>query len=203
MKLFIFMVLAVMLMGMTAQADEVPTSKGDKAMVFKFSGLDDLHLDGYGGDYGLGVRYYIADGTAIRAGIQFGADSYEDKELDMEGDISAYGLTAVYEKHMASRCASVVPYWGLGVGFSSSSAKVTADTDWVESRESGFGFLGALGFEWAFTSCLTLGGEYEVGLWKYSGETESDIGGSTNTYDEYEGSFMGVGTASVYLSVYW
>ena len=50
---------------------------------------------------------------------------------------------------------------------------------------------------------MTLGGEYELGLWKYSGETEEDIGGSTDTYDEYEGSFMGVGTASVYLSVYW
>jgi hypothetical protein len=60
-----------------------------------------------------------------------------------------------------------------------------------------------MGFEWAFTGCMTLGGEYQLGLWKYSGETEEDIGGATDTYDEYEGSFMGVGTASVYLSVYW
>jgi hypothetical protein len=202
MKLFTFTI-ALMLVAMTAMAADVPTDAGDKAMMFMFSGLDDLHLDGYGGDYGFGVRYYIGSGTALRVGVEFGSGSFEDKDADEEGDMTAYGVMAMYEKHLEGPCASVSPYWGLGAGYSSWSFKETMDSDWIEERESGFGFIGALGFEWGFTDCMTLGGEYELGLWKYSGETEEDIGGSTDTYDEYEGSFMGVGTASVYLSVYW
>lgn len=202
MKLFTF-TLALMLVAATAMAGDVPMAAGDKAMVFMFSGLDDLHLDGYGGEYGIGMRYYIASGTALRVGLEFGSGSFEDKELDMEGDTSDYGVMVMYEKHMKGPCASVSPYWGLGVGYTAWSNKLTVDSDWIEMSESGYGFLGALGFEWAFTDCLTLGGEYQLGVWKYSGETEEDIGGSTDTYNEYEGSFMGAGTASVYLSVYW
>lgn len=202
MKLFTFVVIAVMISGV-AMAAEVPTSAGDKAMVFMFSGLSDLHLDGYMGDYGLGMRYYISDGTAIRAGLEFGSVSLKDIDSDLEGDGTSYGLTAMYEKHLEGMCASVVPYWGLGVGYNSWSSKVTGGSNWIEEKESGFGFMGAMGFEWGFTDCMTLGGEYELGLWTFSGETEEDIGGVNDTYDEYEGSFMGVGTASVYLSVYW
>jgi hypothetical protein len=202
MKLFTFTI-ALMLVAMTATAAEVPTAAGDKAMVFMFSGLDDLGLDGDGGDYGIGMRYYIASGTALRVGVEFGSGSFDDKENDLEGDMSSYGVMAMYEKHLTGPCPSVSPYWGLGAGYSSWSEKLTADSDWIEMRESGFGFVGALGFEWGFAKCMTLGGEYELGLWKYSGETEEDIGGVTSTYDEYEGQFMGVGTASVYLSVYW
>ena len=202
MKLFTLVLVALMISGV-AMAAEVPTDAGDKALVFMFSGLSDLHLDGYMGDYGLGMRYYIADGTALRLGVEFGSQSFDDKEADMEGDMTSYGLMAMYEKHLGGVCASVVPYWGLGAGYHSWANKMTADSDWIEMRETGFGFVGALGFEWGFTDCMTLGGEYELGLWTFSGETESDIGGTTNTFDEYEGSFMGVGTASVYLSVYW
>ncbi len=41
-------------------------------MVFMFNGFDDLGLGGYGGYYGIGMRYYIADMTAIRGGLEFG-----------------------------------------------------------------------------------------------------------------------------------
>ena len=202
MKLFTFVIVALMISGI-AMAAEVPTSAGDKALVFMFQGLDDLHLDGYMGDYGLGLRYYIADGTAIRAGVEFGSTSLDDKEIDMEGDSTSYGLMAMYEKHMESACASVVPYWGLGAGYSSWSNKLTADSDWVEMRESGFGFIGALGFEWGFTNCMTFGGEYGLGFTSSSEDLEIVIGGVSNTINEHDYSGMGFATASVYLSVYW
>jgi len=204
MKLFIFMVLAVMLVGMTAQAAEVPTSKGDKAMVFMFSGLDDLGLGGYGGDYGIGMRYYISDGTALRVGAQFGTESYTDDDSDSDAKYSVYGLNAVYEKHLEGACSSVCPYWGVGAGFSMFSDKYTdADDDtWTDSGTS-FGIFGLLGFEWGFTNCLTLGGEYQAGFASWSSETEVDVGGDTTTFDEESGSFMGFGAASVYLSVYF
>ncbi len=69
MKLFTFIVLAVMLVATTALAAEVPTSRGDKALVFMFSGFDNLSVQGYGGQYGFGMRYYIQGITsgAIKA----------------------------------------------------------------------------------------------------------------------------------------
>lgn len=209
MKLFIFVVLAVMLVGLTAQAAEVPTSKGDKAMVFMFNGLDDLSLGGYGGNYGIGMRYYINDGTAIRGGLQFGKWShteetdYPDDYEDEEWNDSTFGLNVVYERHMEGPCSSVSPYWGVGAGFSMSSDEYKdeyGDTD--TDKDTGFAGFGVLGFEWGFTNCMTLGGEYQAGFWVWSGETEEEDAGRA-TVDEYGGSFMGFGTASVYLSVYF
>ena len=215
MKLFIFMVLAVMLVGMTAQAGEVMTSKGDKAMVFMFNGLDDLSLGGYGGQYGIGMRYYIADGTAIRAGLEFGKKS-ETWESDSEGwadyeeNYTVYGLNAVYERHMEGPCSSVSPYWGVGAGFAmDSDEEVRATgpdggTSTTTDKTTAFAGFGVLGFEWGFSNCMTLGGEYQAGFWIWSGETEYDaIDDRTETRDKFNGSCMGFGTASVYLSVYF
>jgi hypothetical protein len=210
MKLFIFMVLAVMLVGMTAQAAEVPTSKGDKAMVFMFNGLDDLSLGSYGGQYGVGMRYYINDGTAIRAGVQFGkwtetCESDIPGYEDTEETYSVYGLNAVYEKHMEAPCSSVSPYWGVGAGFASISEKYCDEYGYcITDKGTGFAGFGVLGFEWGFTNCLTLGGEYQCGFWNWSGETEyDDVESRTETRDKFSGSFMGFDVASVYLSVYF
>jgi len=201
MKLFIFMVLAVMLMGMTAQAGEVPTSKGDKAMVFMFHGLDDLSLHGYGGDYGIGLRYYIADGTAIRGGIVLGTGSVTDEQDDMEYSGSSYGLEVIYERHMEGPCASVSPFWGLGGQFSSFSEeeKDNVSDDEYKISGTGFGVFGVAGFEWGFTDCMTLGGEYRLGFLSESGEEEYN----GDSADLYSSNFTGFGAASVYLSVYW
>ena len=204
MKVFTFIVLAVMLVASTALAAEVPTSRGDKAMIFMFDGLAFLSTEEYGGEYGVGMRYYISDGTALRVGVQFGKDTFKDDDFDQEYTDSVYGASVVYEKHMAGSCSSVAPYWGIGAGFSMMSDKYedsVGDT-WTDSG-TGFAGFGLLGFEWGFTDCLTLGGEYMLGFESWSSDTESDIGGVTNTYNEYSGSVMGFGTASVYLSVYF
>ncbi|MFH1689143.1 MAG: hypothetical protein ABIE42_02765 [Candidatus Eisenbacteria bacterium] len=215
MKLFIFAIIALMLSGV-AMAAEVPTSEGDKAMVFMFNGFDDLGLGGYGGYYGIGMRYYIADMTAIRGGIEFGQWSRVD-ESDMEGyadsenNYSVMGLSAVYEKHMEGPCSSVSPYWGIGAAFAVESdeyiepAGAGGDTYTETDKGTGFAGFGCLGFEWAFTNCMTLGGEYQLGFWSWSGETEYDSSGGdrTETCCKYTQTFMGFDTASVFLSVYF
>ena len=204
MKLFMFIVLALMLVGTTAMAAEVPTSRGDKAMVFMFNGLDDLSVDGYGGFYGFGARYYIADGTALRVGLQFGKLSHTDVDFDWEDDYNTYGVSAAYEKHMAGPCSSVSPYWGIGAGYSAFSDKDTNDIgDTATYSGSGFTAVGLLGFEWGFTNCMTLGGEYGLGFSSSSEDVEIVIGGVSNTMNEHDYSGMGFATASVYLSVYW
>ncbi len=205
MKLFTFIVLAVMLVATTAlAAAEVPTSRGDKAMVFMFDGLAFLSAQEYGGEYGVGLRYYVADGTAIRAGVQFGRKSDTNDDIDWDDDYNRYGVNAVYEKHMAPACSSVSPYWGFGAlytAYSNKDTNATGDT-WTYSGSEFAGF-GVLGFEWGFTDCLTLGGEYKLGFESSSSKTEEDVGGVTDTYDELSGTLMGFSTASVYLSVYF
>ena len=119
MKLFTFVIVAMMISGI-AMAAEVPTSEGDKAMIFDFDGLADLDLDGYY-SWGFGMRYYIADYTAIRGVVVFGNDSTtwesdDEGYADEENNWSMYGVEAVYEKHLETPCPSVSPYWGLGAG---------------------------------------------------------------------------------------
>ena len=204
MKLFTFMVLAVMLVATAAQAAEVPTSRGDKAMVFMFDGLAFLSAQEYGGEYGVAMRYYIADGTALRAGVQFGKKSDTNDDIDWDDDYNRYGVNAVYEKHMGSPCSSVSPYWGIGAGYSKYSDETTDEAgDLAKYSSSTFAGFGVLGFEWAFTDCLTLGGEYMLGYESWSASSETEIGGVTNTYNEQSASWMEFSTASVYLSVYF
>jgi len=204
MKLFMFIIIATMLVGTVVQAAEVPTSAGDKAMVFMFNGFDDLSLGAYGGNYGFGMRYYIADGTAIRGGVEFGGETDTNDDADTENAYTSYGLSAVYEKHLEGACSSVSPYWGIGASFSMFADKYTdADDDTWTDKGTGFSGFGVVGFEWGFTNCMTLGGEYQAGLSSWSTETETDIDGDTDIFDEYSGSFIGFGAASVYLSVYF
>jgi outer membrane protein W len=213
MKLFIFAILAVMLVGTTAIAAEVPTSEGDKAFFFDFDGLADLDLDGPHHN-GVGLRYYIADNTAIRGVVIFGSDSYTEESdiegyADYENNWKAYGLEAMYEKHLDSMCASVVPYWGIGAGFEMFSDEYVMATgsggDTYTETDKGTAFYGmaAMGFEWAFTDCLTLGGEYQLGFWSGSSETETDSESRTETCCKVTDTWMGFDEASVFLSVYW
>jgi len=214
MKMFTFVLIAVMLSGI-AVAAEVPTSEGDKALVFNFDGLAELDLDGpY--TYGIGMRYYIADYTAIRGTVIFGNCSYTE-EADMEGyadyeeNYTMYGLEAVYEKHMESPCASVVPYWGLGAGFEMGNDEVVeptgsdGGTSSANDKWTAFYVFGALGFEWAFTDCMTLGGEYNAGFYTASGETEYDYSGGerTETCCKWTDTCIMFSETSVFLSVYW
>jgi opacity protein-like surface antigen len=215
MKLFIFIALAMMLVGMTAQAAEVPTSEGDKAMIFMFNGLSFLSLDStddYYDDYndedydvGFGMRYYISDNRAIRGTVTFGShatvterDAWDE---DKEETYRVIGLDAAYEMHMEGPCSSVSPYWGIGAGFVSSTEECK-DENGNEETTTGTGFGGycVLGFEWAFANCMTLGGEYRAGLWAEAKETEDVAGVPDQTIGEAD---FGFATASVYLSVYF
>jgi len=201
MKLFTFVLVALMISGI-AMAAEVPTDAGDKAMVFMFHGLSDLGLSGYGDmDYGFGMRYYIADGTALRGGLLLGLDSYTDEQADMEYTVNMYGLELVYEKHMEGPCASVAPFMGLGGQFMTMSDTIKDNTtdDELTVSGTGFGAFGVAGFEWGFTDCMTLGGEYRLGFSSASAEQEFN----GDSADLFSSTMTGFGTASVYLSVYW
>jgi hypothetical protein len=213
MRLITCVVVAIILIAMSVQAAEVPTAAGDKAMVFMFQGLDHLGLSGYGSHYGFGMRYYFSDGMALRGGLLFKVNNekYEPETGDEEKrDVSAYGAEVVLEKHMEGPCASVAPYLGVGGGFSMGEVKYTnwtvtdeygyEDTiDDTKDKTTGYEAFAVAGFEWGFTNCMTLGGEYRLG---FRGETaKREVGGDEQ--GKCTDTMIGFGTTSVYLSVYW
>lgn len=221
MRLAIPIIAALLLFAGLAQAAEVPTDKGDKAMVFMFHGLDDLGLGAYGG--GLGMRYYFADHMAIRGAVIL--DMYSETcepssmddpdDPDYEYSSTDIGIELVFEKHLEGCGSSVSPYIGVGGSWASVSTEEKnfyADYYgyWVDSEKfdgTSFGIFGVVGFEWAFTDCMTLGGEYMLGWNSTSGETEVDFHEDEPIDDWKSGecsyTMTGFGTASVFLSVYW
>jgi opacity protein-like surface antigen len=212
MRLLTCLLILVLLVGTATAASPVPTSKGDKAMVFKFRGLADLDLKGYGDCWGVGMRYYFSDMNAIRAGITFGNDNWTQKAQVEEGDDYEYkeseiGFEANYERHLEAPCASVSPYIGAGFAYYKwkNEEPYVGTRDYAKDicEESGLDVHAIAGFEWGFTECMTLGGEYQLGFFSGSYTEEVDSGGETTTIDEEEYSWMGFSTAALYLSVYW
>ncbi len=212
MKRFVFCLLALTFLAYGAQAAEVNTSAGDKALVFQFSGLSALGLSGYNG--GVGARYYLSDGMAIRPGLDIGVSSMETKGVagfsDEKDSRTSLGLSVALEKHLTGPTA-ISPYIGAGLGFGMSS--VVEEPSVPSSPASGtilkttdsstnFGVFVLGGFEWGFTESLTLGGEYRAGLNYGSGDTETERqGAATVKTDETTSLNLGFSTASVYLSV--
>ena len=209
MRLITCALVVVLLVGTAFAAAPVHTEKGDKALVFGFRGLGELGLSGPVDDWSVGMRYYISDMNAIRGGLMFGkekwTDKYEGDDTDYEYTESEYGLEVAYERHLEAPCNSVSPYLGGGGFFYSWKMEYPAydrDYDVETESESGFGVFAMAGFEWGFTECMTLGGEYQLGVQSGSYENEEEYGESTYTY-ESDYSWMGFSTASVFLSVYW
>ena len=212
MRLLTCMLILVLLVGTAAAAAPVHTDKGDKAMVFGFSGLGELGLSGPYDAWSVGMRYYISDMNAIRAGLTFGRDKSTMKaqgegQDDLEQTESEYGFAVGYERHLEAPCASVSPYLGGQIGYYSwkDEYPVVGTRDYPVETESDSGFhVAALaGFEWGFTECMTLGGEYQLGMCSGTYKDEIDSGGESYTLVEEEYSWTGFSTESVFLSVYW
>lgn len=208
MRLLTCLLVIVLLAGVAAAAAPVHTDKGDKAMIFGFSGLGELGLSGPFDEWSVGMRYYISDMNAIRADLTFGSDKWtlKGEEDDFDHTESEYGVGLGFEHHLEAPCNSVSPYLGGGAYYYSWKDEypyVSRDYTIETESESGFGLYGMAGFEWGFTECMTLGGEYELGFSSGSYKDEVDNGSETVTLEEDDYSWMGFSTASVFLSVYW
>jgi opacity protein-like surface antigen len=227
MKRFVLCLICLLFVASMAQAAEVKTSAGTKAMVFRFSGLSSLGLSGYSslpdlGDLevpvnvGAAVRYYISDGLAIRPGLDIGVASSSEKGsggyTDDKTSASVIGVSAALEKHLPGP-ASVSPYMGAGFGFTMLKATLepsrslpTEPGEMLKqtSKATVLGVFAMLGFEWGFTESLTLGGEYRLGLDSASGSSEAERQNQpTVKGNEISGTRLGFSTASVYLSASW
>lgn len=217
----------------SAWAGEIDTAKGSKQLIFQFSGLTDLGVSGYtfrgaqgilsdvlDGEGmilsdldamvgGIGMRYYISDGTAIRPGLAFTygkltENATEEGDRDTEGKLTGFGASVALEKHMGDM-KSLSPFVGLLVGFHSD--KLTEEGGTVdftyedEFKLTSFEISALAGFEWGFADHLTLGGEYMLGYSHGSVKVEQTFNGQTETTADLSANRFGFGTASLFLSV--
>jgi len=214
-------VLTCMLAGVALAGGTPMTSKGDRQLVFLFDGLCDMRLmpyfqahglpeecyDDYDYDEcdcwpcggGLGFRYFLNDGKAIRVGVNIAIGSWEVKDA-WEQSCTEFGLSLIYEKYLP-HIHSVAPYLGAGVGFvyAKGDEKWNDGEDEWECSSNIFSVMGVAGFQWYFTEGMSLGGEYRPGFHFESGE-ETENG---DTVRETSGYALNHRTASVFLGVHF
>jgi opacity protein-like surface antigen len=207
----------IVLLGVAwVQAAEVATDSGARALIFRFDGLDRLGLNEFDG--GLGLRYYVADGWALRSVI--GYEWYEREEgAYVASDVAYSGsrrsssnvdFSVLLERRL-SATKSIHPYLGFGV-----EIERRCISDWRhvplsipdgyglgnKSKATGYGALAVLGFEYGLLEKIALGGEYRVGFMHTSQEEELHRQGrQVELHDDIVEKRIGVTTAALYLAI--
>jgi len=225
MKRLLLAAAAIVFFAGTSAANTVDTSAGSRSLVFSFSGLSSLGVSGYnpgtspavaGGKIsvaGVGVRHFMGDGTALRAGatLGFGSDTQDATTSDQTDDKEsgfAFGINGALEKYLTPPATRVATYVGVGagIGFSSVSDEPSRPNDSTQkTTTSGFGLgaAGLAGFRAGIFEGVDLGGEYSLGLNLESRSTEFESSGNPTIKNDGSQFSFGTSVASLYLSVIW
>lgn len=146
-------------------------SAGDKAVLFNFTGLSTVNLGAYQG--GIGGKYFLSDGVALRGMFLFGMDNKTTKGAagftDETDNTMSFGIGGGLEYHLplASR---VSPYFGGQLSVSTSSETYTPSVftggtaSSVKSTSTSFGFGAIAGVEYFFNQNISLAAEYQLGV---------------------------------------
>jgi opacity protein-like surface antigen len=165
--------------------------QGDKALLFNFVGLSTLNLNAYQG--GIGGKYFLSDGLAVRAMLLFGLDNKTTSGVPQSTDNSlSFGIGGGIEYHLplASRLS---PYLGGVFSFLNSAETTNPGGGRINSTSFGLGAIG--GLEYFFNQNLSLGAEYQFGI----SSTNSSETGSPST-NELK---LGFQTAGLTLAAYF
>ncbi len=207
--------LAVVFVLFSVLAASAATTAGSNELIFGFSGLSNLGLNGYQG--GIGMRHYLSDNVAIRPGLNFGLNTSKVKATtpnttDNKTSVMNFGVNAVLEQHLGDM-KTVSPYLGVGagIGFSSNKNEPSRATSPANGtvlkttvKGTNLDVFGVAGFQWFFVENVSLGGEYQFGLTYAKGKTETQIqGAATQTSGDTTGMNLGFNTSVVYISVGW
>ena len=211
-RLMAFIIVYALSVGITfAQEDKPFMAKGDKAILFEFSGLDNLGARSFEG--GIGGKYYLSQDMAIRGGIQL-ASINEDYPFQGSGGVdgeayaSRFGVSAAIEFHLSTKRVS--PYYGAGVGlsFTSTESKSVeadpADQVTIKNNSDGeFGYFGGtefdifgmLGTEIYIFDNFSLAAEYRLGF-SYLSRKDEEISQGNQSTSIKQGSRQEFGLAS-------
>jgi opacity protein-like surface antigen len=226
MKQMLAVVLVLMVAFGTAAAGDnsKPIQKaGSTALMFDLGGLASLSAGNYQG--GMGIKYYISNGLAVRGAVSFGMTSTTTKnptdpvpttQLD-ESKLSstAFTVTPGIQYNIATS-AAVLAYVGGQVSFTTSSQErtgnangtgvgFTKDHKFTESS-SIFGAAAFVGVEWFAWDNISLAGEYRFGFTTSSGKQESSNATTSTSADAPATTAFGLSSgtaAALTLSVFF
>jgi hypothetical protein len=161
---------------------------------------------------GIGMRYFISNGMAVRGGLALGSLSQSSKNgtanlSDNTSSALILGIVAMIEKHFEG-LGAVSPYLGGGIHFgmaSVGSKNYMSSTTTMESNGSAttLDIIGALGMEWFFMNHVSLGGEYRLGVGMLSGSRTDKQTGNPDNEVKFPSYFkVGTSALSVMLSIY-
>ncbi len=175
-----------------AQSNTISVAqKGEKAVLFNFSGLSNLNLGAYEG--GFGGKYFISDGVAVRGMLMFGINNQTTNTNPKFTDNTlSFGIAAALEYHLPL-FSQVSPYFGGGIFFNSTGETRNPGSSKTTNSSFGVGALG--GVEYFFNQNLSLAAEYQFGFTSSTNTTS----GSPNT-SEFQ---LGFQTAGLTLGVYF
>ena len=229
-KLFAVVALTT-LVSLSSAQDVIPSlAGGSKAILFSFGGLSFLSAGTFDG--GIGARYYLSDGFAVRAGLQFTSASQTNPANpaapqtgeDGKASSSAFGLSGAAEWHMGK--ARVIPYFGAGLSFTTTStesknavvgnpppAQTTTKNRTAGETVNGTAYVsgsalqvfGLLGVEFFLYKELSLAAEYRLGYMSASRPDQEVTAGTTTTTTKVgSGSTVGISNSGLLtLAVYF
>lgn len=220
MKKVIFALLAMFILANLALAGDENTPKtkeGDKAWLFTLGGFSNLGAGNFQG--GVGYKWYLNDGNAIRIGLGFGMQNTTDKYqgpanvafADRKISTTGFSISPGYLHSMAIS-GPINAYIGGQVSY----AMVTSTDEnpgynaGYKNKEttSAFGIAALAGVEWFAWSNISFGAEYQLGFVSTSGTFENTVPSPGTSTSGDSPSTTAVGISSVTggnltLSVYW
>ena len=226
MKRLVAVLLVLALAGGSVLAAETAkpiTKAGSKALMFDLGGLANLSAGNYEG--GLGLKYYISNGFAVRLGLGFGMTSETTKnpattvpanqlsESKLSG--MSFSIAPGIQYNLVTTNA-VVAYAGAQVSFTSSNQERTGNNAGMgvgftqgssyKTSSSIFGAAAFIGVEWFAWENISLAGEYRFGFSSSSGKTESSSTSASASQDAPSSTSFGIGSANsanLTLAVYF
>jgi hypothetical protein len=205
---------------------------GSKAILFSFSGLSVLAANAYDVKdvgAGIGAKYYLTDPLALRASLIFATASQNvpaqaSPGTDGSNSGTMFGLTAGAEYHLLK--GRVSPFVGGALGFSTTSTtkksmvagtgpQTTIENDATTPPLSlgGYTFTPGLAFqvagiggiEFFITQDISLGAEYQLGLFMNSpSDTKATTPPNTVTAKNGATTAFGIhGAGMLTLAVYF
>lgn len=218
MKKILFAVVAICMLANLAFAgdDNMPKTKdGDKAWMFSMGGLAFLSAGNYNG--GVGGKYYLSDGNALRLALGFGTTSTTTKytgpadptRADIKNSGTAFSVSPAY-LHSITSSGPINAYIGLeaGIGIGSNTVENPGFVNNNKNKTSSTTIMGAAlaGVEWFPWSNISFGAEYQLGYSTTSGTNETTVAGTTTSTDAPSTNSFALGSVSagnLTLSVYW
>jgi opacity protein-like surface antigen len=196
---------------------------GSTALMFDLGGLANLSAGNYQG--GLGAKYFISNGFAVRVGLGFSTSSTTTKnpttptpttQLGESKYTSTSFSVAPGIQYNVAVSSAVVGYVGAQVSFTSSTQErtgnansfgvgFTKDNSYNETS-SVFGAAAFIGVEWFAWDNISLAGEYRFGFTSSTGKAESKNATTSVSSDAPSSTSIGLGSgnaAALTLAVYF